>query len=277
MSGKESKFEIVKAKVESFCGLNPTYKATVDEDRKAILIEGEGKSITIGIEKDKVKCSDEAFQARLMSLEEDSGGFLPVPILSEEKNNIKSLVAELPQGGMLSPEAVRNFICPQATGQEIIDFLVFSNALALNPFRKEIYLIKHKDGSTHHVVGLNAFTRRAAQNSDFSHYKSGIAVTKKDSEDVIFKPGSFLAPGEVLQGGWCTVYFRSKREPEEVTVSLTEYRQENKIWRDKPCTMIEKVAKVQGLRKAFPIELNGAYTAEELGIDPAREVKQEVS
>ncbi len=65
MNGKETKWEIVKSKVDSFCSLNP-YKATVDEERKAILIEGEGKSITLSVEKDKVKCSDQDFQAKLM-------------------------------------------------------------------------------------------------------------------------------------------------------------------------------------------------------------------
>jgi len=270
-----AKFEDIKEKVASYCGIHTQYRFDVDEGRKAILVEGEGKTISLSIEKGRVECSDPAFQQALLDFEDESGGFLPVPIMKDEGSNIKALVADIPNLGMLSAEGIRNFINPKATGQEIIDHLLIANALGLNVLTKEIYLVKRKDGTISHITGLNAFTRRAAQNKDVSHYKSGVIVTKKGEDDPIFRPGTFYLPGETLVGGWCTVYFRDGREPIEATVALAEYHTGVSVWAQKPATMIEKVAKVKALRMACPIETNNLYIAEEMGIDPGKEVRAE--
>ena len=277
MSGKESKFEIVKAKVEAFCAVDSQYKINdVDTQKEAILIDGpNGALITMSLEKGKVKCSDQAFQAAVMSLEEDSGGYLPVPIQEGEKENIKALVSNVSSLGMLSPEGIRNFINPKATGQEIIDHLIIANELGLSVIAKEIYLIKRKDGTVSHVTGLNAFTRRAAQNPQFSHYKSGVITMKKDCDEPVYRPGTFYPPGEQLVGGWCQCFFKDGRETERHSVNLSEYNTGLSLWKDKPATMIEKVAKFQSLRKENPVECNGLYGAAELGIDPAKEIKAE--
>ncbi len=277
MSGKESKFEIVKAKVEAFCAVNSQYKINdVDPQKEAILIDGpDGALITMSLEKGKVKCSDQSFQVAVMSLEEESGGYLPVPIQESEKKNIQCLVAKMPNLAMLSADGIRNFINPKATGQEIIDHLIIANELGLSPIRKEIYLIKRKDGTVSHVTGLNAFTRRAAQNPQFSHYKSGIITMKKDCDEPIYRPGTFYPPGDTLVGGWCQCFFKDGRQTERHSVNLSEYNSGLSLWKDKPATMIEKVAKFQALRKDNPVECNGLYGAAELGIDPSREIKME--
>ena len=47
-------------------------------------------------------------------------------------------------------------------------------------------------------------------------------------------------------------------------VGFNEYNKGNAIWKEKPCTMIEKVAISQCLREAYPKDYEGLYTAEEL-------------
>lgn len=273
-----AKFEDIKEKVASYCGLHPQFKFEVDEGRKAILVQGDGKAVTLSVEKGKVECSDPEFRQALMDLEEETGGYLPVPIQKDEQSNIKALVADIPNLGMLSAEGIRNFICPTATGQEIIDHLLIANALGLNVLRREIYLIKRKDGTVSHVTGLNAFTRRAAENPRISHYASGIICVREDEDkkDLIFRPGTLKMPSEKLIGGWCDVYFKDGREPIKHTVALEEYHTGQSIWVRRPATMIEKVAKSQALRMACPIEMNNLYIAEELGVDPSKEVRAEV-
>jgi hypothetical protein len=165
MSG-ESKFEIVKAKVEAFCAVDSQYKINdVDPQKEAILIDGpDGALITMSLDnKGKVKCSDQTFQVAVMNLEEESGGYLPVPSQESEKKNIQCLVAKMPNLAMLSADGIRNFINPKATGQEIIDHLIIANELGLSPIRKEIYLIKRKDGTVSHVTGLNATGNECSQ------------------------------------------------------------------------------------------------------------------
>lgn len=271
-----AKFEEIKAKVESYVALNPTYKINdIDVTKEAILINApEGKLITLSIEKGKVKCSDPAFQTALMSLEEDSGGYLPAVILDDEKKNIQKLVIENPSLGMLSAEGIRNFICPKATGQEIIDHLIIANELGCSVIQKEIYLIKRNDGTVSHVTGLNTFTRRAAENPDFDHYDSGIITMKKDQDEPIFREGNFCPPNEQLVGGWYQGFWKDKRETKKHTVNLSEYDTGMSLWKTKKATMIEKVAKFQGLRKDHPLKLNSLYGAVELGIDMTKEIQQ---
>lgn len=273
---KEDKFAIVRVKAESYCAINPQYKINeIDDSRKAILVDGPTGSITLSIEKDKVKCSDAAFQTALMSLEEDSGGYLPAVILDDEKKNIRTLVSANPSLGMLSAEGIRNFICPKATGQEIIDHLIIANELGCSVIAKEIYLIKRNDGSVSHVVGLNTFTRRAAENPDFDHYDSGVITMKKDQDEPVFRPGTFYPPNEQLVGGWYQGFWKDNRKTERHTVNLSEYDTGMSLWKTKKGTMIEKVAKFQGLRKDHPKECNGLYGACELGIDESKEVKMD--
>lgn len=270
-----AKFEEIKAKVESYVALNPTYQINdVDMAKEAILVNGpEGKIITLSIEKGKVKCSDSAFQMALTSLEEDNGGYLPAAIQEDEKRNIKTLISGNPALGMLSPEGIRNFINPKATGQEIIDHLIIANELGCSVIAKEIYLIKRKDGSVSHVVGLNTFTRRAAENHEFKGYKSGVITMKKDQEDPIYRPGTFYPPNEQLVGGWYQGYWNDGRESERHSVNLSEYDTGIALWKEKKATMIEKVAKFQGLRRDHPKECNNLYGAAELGIDESKEIQ----
>lgn len=268
-------FGEIRAKAESYAALNPSYRINdIDASKEAILIDGpEGKLITLAIEKGKVKCSDSAFQAALMSLEEDFGGYLPAVIPEEEKKNIQVLVSKNPSLGMLSAEGIRNFINPKATGQEIIDHLIIANELGCSVIAKEIYLIKRNDGSVSHVVGLNTFTRRAAETPEFKGYKSGVITIKKDSDEPIYRPGTFYPPSEQLVGGWYQGSWNDGRESERHSVNLSEYDTGISLWKTKKATMIEKVAKFQGLRRDHPKECNGLYGAEELGIDESKEIR----
>lgn len=84
------------------------------------------------------------------------------------------------------------------------------------------------------------------------------------------RTGAILLPDEQLVGGWCEVFIDGL-EPVSVTVSMSEYAGRkkdgtlNQQWSAKPATMIRKVAKMQALREAFPEDLEGMYSSEEIG------------
>ena len=61
------------------------------------------------------------------------------------------------------------------------------------------------------------------------------------------------------------VHRRNLDVPFEKTVSLKEYNTGRSVWRDKPATMIEKVAIVQGLRESFPSSVGELIEQAELG------------
>ena len=61
-------------------------------------------------------------------------------------------------------------------------------------------------------------------------------------------------------------------------VNLNEYDKKQSTWKEKPSTMIRKVAIVQAMREAFPAQLGAMYTQEEFEVVdvPYKEVKDEV-
>lgn len=66
----------------------------------------------------------------------------------------------------------------------------------------------------------------------------------------------------------CTIYRKDWEHPFVHSVLLSEYDQQNKMWKEKPVTMIKKVATEQAFRLCFPDEMGGLpYGEEELPQD----------
>ena len=62
------------------------------------------------------------------------------------------------------------------------------------------------------------------------------------------------------------MYRKDRSKPFVAKVNLSEYDKKQSSWNDKKATMIAKVAKVQALREAFPMQLGAMYTQEEQGV-----------
>lgn len=168
----------------------------------------------------------------------------------------------------LDGETVKNYLVRgngNISDQEVVLFVQMCKAQKLNPFvTGEAYLIKFGSQPAQMVVGYDTYKRRAEENPDHLFTESGIVVTR--GEEIVQKVGACLYPTEELIGGWCRVH-KMKGDKEVTTfkeVSLKEYDKGNAIWKEKPCTMIEKVAISQCLREAYPKDYQGLYTSEEL-------------
>ena len=170
--------------------------------------------------------------------------------MSEDKGLI---VIEHDSGQIdISPQIVRDYICPAASDKEIYVFLQLCKAQKLNPFLREAYLVKYGSSPATIITGKETFTKRAQKNPRCD----GWEVT---SEGV---PPEMTATAKV--------YVKGYRMPITCTVDYAEYFAKdasgapNKMWRDKPKTMLKKVALVQALREAFPEDLGGLYDATEI-------------
>ena len=161
------------------------------------------------------------------------------------------------------------------TDQEIMYFMKLCKARNLNPFVKDAYLIKYtdKDPATV-VVAKDAIEKRAIQHPQYNGKKVGIYVENKETGELIKREGSiFRKDKEELVGAWCTVYRKDWDNPVTAEVNFDEYigtkkdGTPNKNWKNRPVTMITKVAKAQALREAFIEELSGMYEAEESGVN----------
>ena len=177
----------------------------------------------------------------------------------------------------LDAETVKNTLTRgngKVTDQEVMMFLRTCQAKQRDPIENgEVYLIKYDDKAPAQlVVGCHAYVRRADHFPDYRGCKHGITVVRRSPNGevtVVQKEGScvYKALGEELIGGWCKVY-RERRAGQVdeyfVEVSLEEYNSGKSNWAAKPATMIQKVAKSQAFRAAFPNEYEGIYTVDEI-------------
>lgn len=168
----------------------------------------------------------------------------------------------------LTPDTVKNYLVKgngAVSDQEVLLFAKMCEAQKLNPFvTGEVYLIKFGTQPAQMVIGYDTYKRRAEENPNYLYTESGIVVLR--GNQVLQKPGACIYPSEQLVGGWCRVH-KLKGTHEVCTykeVGFKEYDKSNAIWKEKPCTMIEKVAISQALREAFPKDYEGLYTQEEL-------------
>ena len=172
----------------------------------------------------------------------------------------------------LDAETVKNYLTNgngEVTDKEVAMYVQLCKAQQLNPFLKEAYLIKYSDKQPASiVVSKDAFTKRAEAHPQYDGMKSGIIVMSKDGK-ITEREGAFHLPNENVVGGWARVYRKDKKTETYDSVAYDEYAVKdsngniNTMWRAKPATMIQKVAEVHALRKAFPERLSGMYVEEE--------------
>lgn len=161
-------------------------------------------------------------------------------------------------------EDVRARLCPNATDSELALCVELCNRQHLNPFTKEVYLVKYGNAPASIITSYQVFNRRANRQESYGGIRSGVVVLF-DGE-VVKKRGSavYKMVGEQLIGGWAEVQFKDGREPAYAELALADYSTGKSNWAKMPGVMIEKCAKAAAWRLAFPDEFGGMYTGEEM-------------
>jgi phage recombination protein Bet len=164
----------------------------------------------------------------------------------------------------LSVAFVRQHFAPKATPQEAFTFIKLCQFHSLNPFLREAYIIKYKEGEhATYIIGKDAWATRAAQQPSYDGLIAGIIVQK--AETLEYRASAFFLPGESIVGGWCEVRRKDRSQPTRIEVAMAEYNKKQSLWLTLPATMIRKVATVQALREAYPGLFGGLYDASEMG------------
>ena len=170
----------------------------------------------------------------------------------------------------LSPNIVRRYLVNgngSVSDQEVMMFLALCKYQKLNPFLREAYLVKYGTQQATIITGKEAFLKRAMTVKDCDGFKAGVVIQKGDE---LLHTDGVVPPDCKLVGGWAEVYKKNWSFPLRVEVSFNEYVGRkgdgsiNSMWTAKPATMIRKVALVQALREAFPVDLAGMYSPEEI-------------
>ena len=139
-----------------------------------------------------------------------------------------------------------------ATEQEFGLLMQLAKTYQLDPFTRQIWLVKYPGSSAQIFAGRDGYLAIAHKSGQFDGMESG---TKRNDD------------GELV--GWCTVHRQDMSRPFHVEVLLSEYNTKKSLWASKPTTMIVKVAEAQALRKAFSI--SGLYSPEEFDDAPQQQ------
>jgi len=137
------------------------------------------------------------------------------------------------------------------TEKEVFTFLNMCKYLKLNPFLKEIYLIKYKDSPATFVISYQTLLKRAEGNKNFNGYETEVK-------------------GEIPNmSATATVYRKDRTYPVKITVNYSEAvktvmdRQTKELrptnmWKSMPEWMLRKVALARALKEAFPSAIGNA-------------------
>lgn len=183
---------------------------------------------------------------------------MPKNTKTTKKAAVAKLEIQVPRI-LLNEETVRRLICKDATRSEIILFLKQCKTWQLDPFKKEIYLIKYQAGEpAATVIGYETFLKRADRQKTVKGWRVWTEGKTKTPE--------FKACIKIIREGWDEPFYhevyweeyaRKKRSGE-----LTRF------WDIQPRTQLKKVAMSQGFRLCYPDELAGLpYIIEEMPID----------
>lgn len=183
-----------------------------------------------------------------------------------------SAIVEYKQSEIISKDRVqlvKDMICRGATDGELELFVMNCNRTGLDPFQKQCWAIKRWDSS----LGRETMT--------FQTGVDGFRIVANRSSKYSGQLGPFWC-GE--DGVWVDVWLKDKppvaakvgvlksdfKEPLWAVAKFTSYAAKKKdgsltpFWLKMPDLMIAKVAECLAIRKAFPQDLSGVYSSEEM-------------
>lgn len=146
---------------------------------------------------------------------------------------------------------IRQAMCKDATQEEFEVFIEICKSTQLNPLFKQIYFIKRGGKPTHQtsIDGLRLIADRTKR------YMPGRESTYTyDSKGSLISATSYIKK-LAYDGTWHEV---------ASTAFFQEYSAGTGQWPKMPHVMLAKCAEALALRRAFPADMNGLYSKEEM-------------
>lgn len=185
-------------------------------------------------------------------------------------------------------ETLKATIAKGATDADLSLFLEHCKATGLNPFKKEVWFIKGKgytkkdgeevEGTLQIMTGINGFQAVANSHPQYD----GTEVIESDNKITIDKATFEDWKGNITEKKVSPpiiapeyidvkVWRKDRKFPATARARWSEYGKDvlspkgkRTIWGQMPSIMLAKCAKSLALREAFPQELNGVYTTDEM-------------
>jgi phage recombination protein Bet len=177
-------------------------------------------------------------------------------------------------------EEIRKLFAPTLTEMEFQFFVGLGKASGLNPFTREIWAVKYdKNAPAQVFIGRDGYRKAAQAHSEYDYHQSD-AVYENDKFEVVngeVRHAYTMKDRGALVGAYCVAKRHKSSRPIYVFAELKEYSTGRSVWKDKPATMIKKVAESQCLRACFQDLLGGTYGEEEINHNEAQEPAKPVS
>jgi phage recombination protein Bet len=161
-------------------------------------------------------------------------------------------------------ELIRSQIAPEATAEELKLFLYQAQLTGLNPLTRQLYCIHRnvKQGANWVKkmtiqTSIDGF-RVIAERSGTYGGQSEPIFTEKEGTLVSCKVSVFRFHNEVRYEASVGVAYWDEYAPKNNEGKVTG------MWAKMPHTMLSKVAEALALRKAYPQDLSGLYTGDEM-------------
>lgn len=154
-------------------------------------------------------------------------------------------------------ELIKRTIAKGASNDELAMFLAQCQRTGLDPFSRQIYWIKRgHQGSTQ--VSIDGFRVIAERSGELD----GQEVQWCDETGAWFDVWLKKEPPAASR---VLVYRKGCSRPFPGIAKWSEYSAGGPMWQKMPATMLAKCAEALALRKAFPHQLSGLYTPDEMG------------